>query len=79
MHAAIEMFTGSEMRATEVQHLINHPANAINMEFNARASMNQNLAWGIEARSVNNEVRVIILCGADTDMNLIVEVLFPCR
>ena len=62
VHAAIEMFTGSEVRAAEVQHLINHPRNAINMEGNAHLSMNESLGWGIEAKLVNNEVRVIGLC-----------------
>ncbi|KAI0270775.1 hypothetical protein BGY98DRAFT_235614 [Russula aff. rugulosa BPL654] len=52
---AIEMFTGRQLRTENIQHLINHPANVINIEYNAHESMVRKLAWGIEARSVNNE------------------------
>ena len=80
MHAAIEMFTGHAVNAEDIQPSINHPMNAINLQGDAHRSMDQNLSWGIEARSesANNEVRVIRICGADPDMTLIVEILFPC-
>jgi hypothetical protein len=68
VHQAIEKFTGKEVSADIIQNFINHPANAINMQSDARHSMDKRLAWGIEARSVNNEVRVIRLCGADPDI-----------
>jgi len=55
VHAAIEMFTGGEVRAEEVQNLINHPTNAVNMQIDANISMNQDFAWGIEAKLVNNK------------------------
>ena len=38
------------------------------MQIDARISMGRELAWGIEAKSVNNEVRVIRLCSADPDI-----------
>jgi len=62
------MFTGKEVSADIIHHLINQPANAINIEINAHISMDKELAWGIEARLVNNEVWVIRLCGADADI-----------
>ena len=68
MHTAIEAFTGKEVSANTIQRSINHPANAINIEINANLSMDKRLAWGIEAKLVNNEVRVIRLCGADPDI-----------
>ena len=58
------MFTGRQLRTENIQHLINHPANVINMQCDARESMDLELAWGIEAKSVNNEVRVMTLCEA---------------
>ena len=79
MHAAIEMFTGNEVRAAEIQHLINHPANAVNMNYDSYTSLDKVLAWGIEARSVDNEVRVIRQYSAEPDIPLIVEILFPCH
>jgi len=72
------MFTGRELRTENIQHLIDHPSNVINLDFNARYSMDWNLAWGIEARIVNSEVRVSRLCGANTDITSTVEILFPC-
>ncbi|KAF8340547.1 uncharacterized protein EI90DRAFT_3117067 [Cantharellus anzutake] len=54
-HAAIETFTGQTLNAELVQQLINHPANAINIETNAHDSMDQKLAWGIEARLVDHK------------------------
>jgi hypothetical protein len=78
VHAAIGMFTGNEVRAEEVQHLINHPANAVNLHIDSRVSMNLELAWGIEVRSVNNDVRVIRLYSAKPDISLIAEILLPC-
>ncbi len=77
VHATIEMFTGNEVRAAEIQHLINHPANAINLHSDSYTSLDQVLAWGIEARSVDNEVRVIRLYCMVLIL-LIVEILFPC-
>lgn len=68
MHVAIEMFTGGKVRAAEVQHLINNPINAIVMQCNPLISMDQDLAWGIEVRSVNNKVRVIRLCSAGANL-----------
>jgi hypothetical protein len=69
VHTAIEMFTGREVTADIVLALINNPANAINIETNAHHAMDKRLAWGIEAKSVDNEVRVMRLCDiADTDI-----------
>jgi hypothetical protein len=55
------MFTDSLVSAETIQDLINNPANAINVEMNAHHAMDKRLAWGIEARTVNNEVRVMRL------------------
>jgi len=55
LHYAIEMFTGHQLRTENIRNLINHPANFINIEWHTCLSMDQRLAWGIEARSVNNE------------------------
>ena len=86
MHAAIGKFTGHEVKTEGVQSIVNHPANAINMDYGPYVSMCRDLAWGIEARPVNNDVRVIrlrlLVCGADPDaldVPLIVEILYPCR
>jgi hypothetical protein len=78
VHAAIEMFTGNEVRAAEIQHLINHPANAINMNYDSYTSLDKVLAWGIEARSID-EVRVIRQYSAEPDIPSIVEIPFPCH
>jgi len=51
---AIEMFTGKEVSADIVRHFIDNPANAINLQSDAYDSMDKRLAWGIEAKSVNN-------------------------
>jgi hypothetical protein len=80
MLTAIEMFTGKQVSADTIRRFINHPANAINLESNAHSSMDKRLAWGIEAILVNDEVRVMRLCGVtDPDITLTVEILFPCR
>lgn len=69
MHTAIEMFTGEEVKAECIQEFINNPANAINLEYNAHHSMDKSLAWGIEAKLVENKVRVMRLCRvADPDI-----------
>jgi hypothetical protein len=69
VHTAIEMFTGREVTADIVLALINNPANAINIQTDAHHAMDKRLAWGIEAKSVDNEVRVMRLCDiADTDI-----------
>lgn len=66
---AIEMFTGDEVSADMVRSLINHPANAINVQSDAHHAMDKRLAWGIEAKLVNNAVRVTRLCSvADPDI-----------
>ena len=66
---AIEMFTGNEVSADMVRNLISRPANAINVQSDAHHAMDKRLAWGIEAKLVNNEVRVTRLCGvADPDI-----------
>ena len=57
MHRAIEIFTGQMPRAELVPELINHPANAMNVQGDAHDSMDQKLAWGIEARLVDHKVR----------------------
>jgi hypothetical protein len=63
------MFTGREVTADIVLALINNPANAINIQTDAHHAMDKRLAWGIEAKSVDNEVRVMRLCDiADTDI-----------
>ena len=59
MHTAIEEFTGKQVNAEEIQPLIDNPANALNLQGDARISLDQCLAWGIEAMPVNNEVRFI--------------------
>jgi hypothetical protein len=56
------MFTGNQVSADIIRHFINHPANAINIQADAHDSMDKRLAWGIEARSVDDEVRVMRLC-----------------
>ena len=61
MHQAIEMFTGNEVSASLIQHFINNPANAMNLDSITHDSMDKRLAWGIEATQVNDEVRVITL------------------
>ncbi|KAI0272146.1 hypothetical protein BGY98DRAFT_167201, partial [Russula aff. rugulosa BPL654] len=55
VHAAIEMFTGNEVKAEFVMQFINNPANAINLQADAHHSMDKSLAWGIEARLDSNE------------------------
>ncbi|KAH9970169.1 hypothetical protein BJV74DRAFT_263479 [Russula compacta] len=57
VHSAIEMFTANEVSADTIHQFINHPANAINMHGDPHISMDMSLAWGIEARSVDNEVK----------------------
>ncbi|KAI9510124.1 hypothetical protein F5148DRAFT_1374740 [Russula earlei] len=54
-HQAIETFTGTILKAEDVHELINHPANAINIENNAHDPMDKFLAWGIEATLVNDQ------------------------
>jgi hypothetical protein len=69
VHTAIENFTGKEVSTEIIQDLINNPANAINLQFDAHHAMDKRLAWGIEAKLVNNEVRVMRLCYvADPDI-----------
>jgi hypothetical protein len=66
---AIEMFTGKQVSAEIVREFINNPSNAINLEYNAHHAMDKERAWGIEAKLVDDEVRVIMLCGvADADI-----------
>ena len=80
MHTAIQMLTSNKVRAAEVEHLIDHPSNAINMHYDPLVSIKLDLAWGVEARLANNEVRIIRLCSgsiADPDILLTVEILFP--
>ena len=72
------MFTRLEVRAAEILPLINRPGNAVNIQSDAHKSMDQFMAWGIEASLVNNEVRVIRLCGADPNIVSIAEIVFPC-
>lgn len=43
------MFTGHAIKADFIQENINHPCNALNLENNAHDSMDNHLAWGIEA------------------------------
>jgi len=54
-HHAIEIFTGQTINAEVVQKLINHPANAINLQSDAYYTRDKRLAWGIEAKSVDHE------------------------
>jgi hypothetical protein len=69
MLTAIEMFTGNQVTAEIIQQFINSPTNAINIQSDAHHAMDKRLAWGIEAKLVNNEVRVMRLCGvADPDI-----------
>jgi hypothetical protein len=66
---AIEMFTGKQVTAEIVQTFINDPSNAINLQSDAHHAMDSRLAWGIEAKFINNEVRVIRPCSvADLDI-----------
>jgi hypothetical protein len=62
------MFTGNQVRAADVQHLINRPLNAIILQSDAYVSIDETLAWGIETRSVENKVRDIRLYDADPDI-----------
>ncbi|KAI0004878.1 hypothetical protein BJV74DRAFT_948059 [Russula compacta] len=57
---AIEMFTGNTVSAENVISFINHPVNALNLQSDAHDSMDNKLAWGIEARSENNETKYYI-------------------
>src|ERR1700753_1969800 len=57
------MFTGNKVSADIIRKFINNPANAINLQSDAHDSMDKRLAWGIEARWVNDEVRVMRLRG----------------
>jgi hypothetical protein len=69
MLTAIEMFTGKQLKAEIVEGFIKNPANAINLQFDAHYSMERDIAWGIEAKLIDNEVRIMSLCGvADPDM-----------
>ncbi|KAI9512094.1 hypothetical protein F5148DRAFT_1146398 [Russula earlei] len=54
-YQAIETFTGTILKAEDVHQLINHPANAINIQNDAHDSMDKFLAWGIEATLVNDQ------------------------
>jgi hypothetical protein len=65
------MFTGNEVNGADIIECFinNKPANTINVQTDAHHAMDKRLAWGIEAKSINNEVRVMRLCGvADTDI-----------
>ena len=62
MHQAIERFTGKQLQPEFIQANINSPTNAINVETNAHHSMDKSLAWGIEAKMVDDKVRVMSLC-----------------
>jgi len=63
------MFTGEEVTANFIWRFINNPVNAINLQCDAHDSMDEKLAWGIEAQLTDNEVRVMRLCGvADPDI-----------
>jgi hypothetical protein len=54
----IETFTGEMLRAEPVQQPINHPANAINIQSDTHDSMDQKLAWGINASDARLVIRV---------------------
>jgi len=77
------MFTGKNLSAETIQNFINNPVNAINIASDAHHSMDKKLAWGIEAKLVDDEVRVLRLCGVaadpQADTTQTVEILFPCR
>jgi hypothetical protein len=45
------------LKAELVPELIDHPANAMNIQGDAHDSMDQKVAWGIEARLVDHKVR----------------------
>jgi hypothetical protein len=62
VHAAIEMFTGGEVKAEFVKEFINNPANALNLQSDAHESMDKYLAWGIEAKLDGDKVKVMRLC-----------------
>jgi len=63
------MFTGNEVPTKLIQDFINHPANAINMHGDPQVAMDKKLAWGIEAKTVDNKVGIMRLCGiADPDI-----------
>ena len=63
------MFTDKELDAVIIRHFINDPVNAINLDAHAHDAMDRRLAWGIEAKPVGNEVRVMRLCSvADPDI-----------
>jgi len=55
-HCAIETFTGTTLKAEDVQQYVNHPCNALNLETNAHDSMDKHLAWGIEAKLCDDQV-----------------------
>ena len=56
---ALESFSGKPL-SEEVKKNINHPCNAFNAETNAHDSYDD-LAWGIEAIQVGNEVNILLL------------------
>jgi len=55
------MFTGNMVTAQFIRDFVNTPANAINIQTDAHDSMDKRLAWGIEAKLVDDEVTVIRL------------------
>jgi hypothetical protein len=68
--SAIETFTGRNLMADTVQELINHPANAMNIQSDAHESMDKKLAWGIEARLVDHTVRLqSLVCDSEILMS----------
>lgn len=80
MHYAIEKFTDRRLGVELVQQLIDRPANSMTLQYDAYASMRLRLAFGIEARSVDNKVDIMkpvprswLLIVRRT----IVEILFP--
>jgi hypothetical protein len=55
-HRAIETFTGTLLKAEDVQQYVNHPCNALNLQTDAHDSMDKHLAWGIEAKLCDDQV-----------------------
>ena len=55
-HRVIETFTGTVLKAEDIQQYVNHPCNALNLQTDAHDSMDKHLAWGIEAKLCDDQV-----------------------
>ena len=56
MHVAIETFTGHGLTADLISSAINSLRNTLNLETNLHFFMDKYMAWGIEAKFVDQKV-----------------------